>query len=162
MKSTPVSITRDHVPRRTDQCNLHTHVIANKNTSPVKKTFHILFSCRIPTFVSILQIFDVQLVSFPLPPPVRPHQWFSAQAAGVAGGALDALEHEDESSDGGGGVATAQPGRRRSTLSESLWQRAAAEGPAAAETVAAKVWNCCWSISYLHYCCCFSTEEMAK
>ena len=26
MKSTPVSITRDHVPRRTDQCNLHTHV----------------------------------------------------------------------------------------------------------------------------------------
>eukprot|EP00964_Phaeocystis_antarctica_P055868 scaffold32899_cov68-Phaeocystis_antarctica.AAC.6 len=28
----PVSflqITRDHVPRRTDQCNLHTHVIAN-------------------------------------------------------------------------------------------------------------------------------------
>ena len=62
------------------------------------------------------------------PPRVRPHQWFSAQAAGVAGGALDALELEDESSDGGGGVATAQPGRRRSTLSESLWQRAAAEG----------------------------------
>jgi len=33
---------------------------------------------------------------------------------------------------GGGGVATALPGRRRSALSESLWQRAAAEGAAAA------------------------------
>ena len=28
---------RDHVPRRTDQCDLHTHVIANKNKSPVEK-----------------------------------------------------------------------------------------------------------------------------
>eukprot|EP00964_Phaeocystis_antarctica_P000595 scaffold330_cov63-Phaeocystis_antarctica.AAC.1 len=27
-------IARDHDPRRTDQCNLHTHVIANKNKSP--------------------------------------------------------------------------------------------------------------------------------
>ena len=34
MKSTPRLTTRDHVPRRTDQCNLHTHVIANKNKSP--------------------------------------------------------------------------------------------------------------------------------
>ena len=34
MKSTPRLITRDHDPRRTDQCNLHTHVIANKNKSP--------------------------------------------------------------------------------------------------------------------------------
>ena len=48
-------------------------------------------------------------------------------AAGVAGGVLDAVELEDESSDGGGGVATALP--RRSALSASLWQRAAAEGP---------------------------------
>ena len=31
-------ITRDHVPRRADQCNLHTHVIANKNKSPVEKS----------------------------------------------------------------------------------------------------------------------------
>ena len=54
-------------------------------------------------------------------------------AARVAGGALDAVELEDESSDGGGGVATALPGRRRSALSESLWQRAAAEGAAAAD-----------------------------
>ena len=45
-------------------------------------------------------------------------------AAGVAGGALDALELQDESSDGGGGVATALPGRRRSALSESLRPRA--------------------------------------
>ena len=29
--------TRDHDPRRADQCNLHTHVIANKNKSPVEK-----------------------------------------------------------------------------------------------------------------------------
>ena len=34
MKSTPHLITRDHDPRRADQCNLHTHVIANKNKSP--------------------------------------------------------------------------------------------------------------------------------
>ena len=27
-------ITRDHAPRRTDQCNLHYAVIANKNKSP--------------------------------------------------------------------------------------------------------------------------------
>ena len=27
----------DHLPRRADQCNLHTHVIANKNKSPVEK-----------------------------------------------------------------------------------------------------------------------------
>ena len=27
-------ITRDHVPRRTDQFNLHTHVIANKRINP--------------------------------------------------------------------------------------------------------------------------------
>ena len=27
-------IARDHDPRRTDQCNLHTQVIANKNKSP--------------------------------------------------------------------------------------------------------------------------------
>eukprot|EP00964_Phaeocystis_antarctica_P085797 scaffold54260_cov68-Phaeocystis_antarctica.AAC.3 len=27
-------ITRDHVSRRTDQCNLHTQVIAYKNKSP--------------------------------------------------------------------------------------------------------------------------------
>ena len=41
-------------------------------------------------------------------------------AAGVqAGGALDAVELEDESSDGGGGVATALPGSRRLALSES-------------------------------------------
>ena len=49
-------------------------------------------------------------------------------AAGVAGGALDALELEDESSDDGGGVTTALPGRRRSVLSVSLWQQAVAEG----------------------------------
>ena len=30
-------ITRDHVPRRTDQCNLHTQVIVNKNNTPVEK-----------------------------------------------------------------------------------------------------------------------------
>ena len=45
---------------------------------------------------------------------------------------MDAVELEDESSDGGGGVATALPGRRCSALSESLWQRAGAEGAAAA------------------------------
>ena len=66
------------------------------------------------------------------------HAWQSGAhqlggAARVAGGALDAVELEDESSDGGGGVATALPGRRRSALSESLWQRAAAEGAAACE-----------------------------
>ena len=27
----------DHLPRRADQCNLHTHVIANKNKSPAEK-----------------------------------------------------------------------------------------------------------------------------
>ena len=42
------------------------------------------------------------------------------------------MELEDESSDGGGGVATALPGRRPSALSASLWQLAAAEGAAAA------------------------------
>ena len=42
MKSTPRLITRDHDPRRADQCNLHTHVIANKNKSPVEKKVHIL------------------------------------------------------------------------------------------------------------------------
>ena len=42
-------------------------------------------------------------------------------AAGVAGGAAMGLE--DESSDGGGGVATVLPGRRRSALSGSLWQQ---------------------------------------
>ena len=52
------------------------------------------------------------------------HAWQSGAhqlggAAGVAGGALDAVGLEDESSDGGGGVATALPGRRRSALSES-------------------------------------------
>ena len=31
-------ITRDHDPRRADQCNLHTHVIANNNKSPIEKT----------------------------------------------------------------------------------------------------------------------------
>ena len=31
---TRLLITREHVPRRTDQRNLHTHVIANKNKSP--------------------------------------------------------------------------------------------------------------------------------
>eukprot|EP00964_Phaeocystis_antarctica_P065539 scaffold39553_cov63-Phaeocystis_antarctica.AAC.3 len=41
-------------------------------------------------------------------------------ATGVAGGALDALELDNESSDGGGGVATALSRRRRSALSESL------------------------------------------
>ena len=51
-------------------------------------------------------------------------------AAVVAGGALDAVELEDESSDGGGGVATALPGSRRLALSESFWQRVAAEGGA--------------------------------
>ena len=41
MKSTPRLTTRDHVPRRTDQCNLHTHVIATALTRinpPVEKT----------------------------------------------------------------------------------------------------------------------------
>ena len=37
MKSTPHLITRDHDPRRADQCNLHTHVIANNNKSPIEK-----------------------------------------------------------------------------------------------------------------------------
>ena len=65
------------------------------------------------------------------------HEWQSGAhqlggAAGVAGGTLDAVGLEDESSDGGGGVATALPGRRCSALSESLWQRAGAEGAAAA------------------------------
>ena len=32
-------ITRDHVPRRADQCNLHTHVIANNNKSPVENAY---------------------------------------------------------------------------------------------------------------------------
>ena len=65
-------------------------------------------------------------------------------AARVAGGALDAVELENESSDGGGGVATALPGRRRSALSASLRQRAAAEGPAGRGRCAKnKVGNCC-------------------
>ena len=37
-KSTPHLTTRDHDPRRADQCNLHTHVIANNNKSPIEKT----------------------------------------------------------------------------------------------------------------------------
>ena len=41
MKSTPHLITRDHDPRRTDQCNLHTHVIANKNKSPIEKRVQV-------------------------------------------------------------------------------------------------------------------------
>ena len=54
-------------------------------------------------------------------------------AAGVAGGVLDAVELEDESSeDDVVGVATALPGRRPSALSASIWQLAAAEGAAAA------------------------------
>ena len=45
------------------------------------------------------------------------HAWQSGAhqlggAARVAGGALDAVELEDESSDGGGGVATPLPGPR--------------------------------------------------
>ena len=52
------------------------------------------------------------------------HAWQSGAhqlggAAGVAGGALDAVELEDESSGGGDGVATALPGRRRSELRSS-------------------------------------------
>ena len=73
------------------------------------------------------------------------HAWQSGAhqlggAARVAGGALDAVELEDESSGGGSCVATALPGRRRSALSASLWQRAAA-------TLKNKVGNCCRSIS---------------
>ena len=73
------------------------------------------------------------------------HEWQSGAhqlggAARVAGGALDAVELEDESSGGGSCVATALPGRRRSALSASLWQRAAA-------TLKNKVGNCCRSIS---------------
>ena len=67
----------------------------------------------------------------------RPHacvaEWSPPACGGaavVAGGALDAVELEDESSDGGGGVATALPGSRRLALSESFWQRVAAEGGA--------------------------------
>ena len=41
MKSTPHLITRDRDPRRTDQCNLHTHVIANKNKSPIEKRVQV-------------------------------------------------------------------------------------------------------------------------
>ena len=37
-KTLPLVNTRDHVPRRAEQCNLHTHVIANKNKSPVEKS----------------------------------------------------------------------------------------------------------------------------
>ena len=59
-----------------------------------------------------------------------PPAWRSSRSS--CGGALDAVGLEDESSDGGGGVATALPGRRCSALSESLWQRAGAEGAAAA------------------------------
>ena len=52
------------------------------------------------------------------------HAWQSGAhqlggAAGVAGGALDEVELEDESLGGGDGVATALPGRRRSALNES-------------------------------------------
>ena len=32
VKVTPIPVVK--IPRRTDQCNLHTHVIANKNKSP--------------------------------------------------------------------------------------------------------------------------------
>ena len=79
----------------------------------------------------------------------RPHacvaEWSPPACGGaavVAGGVLDAVELEDESSDGGGGVATALP--RRSALSASLWQRAAAEGPAGGGRCAKnKVGNCC-------------------
>ena len=66
------------------------------------------------------------------------------------------------------------PGRRRSALSESLWQRAAAEGAAAAARTPPRAFSLAllppggvstrlaerdaaiyllW-ISYLHYCCC--------
>ena len=46
MKSTPHLITRDRDPRRTDQCNLHTHVIANKNKSPIEKKSPIISDTR--------------------------------------------------------------------------------------------------------------------
>ena len=53
------------------------------------------------------------------------HAWQSGAhqlggAAGVAGGALDEVELEDESSGGGDGVATALPGRRRSVWAKNL------------------------------------------
>ena len=32
--------TRDHDPRRIDQCNIHTHVIVPDNKSPVEKVLH--------------------------------------------------------------------------------------------------------------------------
>ena len=47
MKSTPRLNTRDHDPRRADQCNLHTHVIANKNKSPIEKKINkLIFNGR--------------------------------------------------------------------------------------------------------------------
>ena len=63
------------------------------------------------------------------------HEWQSGAhqlggAAGVAGGTLDAVGLEDEPSDGGGGVATALPGRRCSALSESHWAHGRRRPPA--------------------------------
>ena len=49
MKSTPRLNTRDHEPRRADQCNLHTvHVIANKNKSPIEKVSVLKWAPRSP------------------------------------------------------------------------------------------------------------------
>ena len=45
MKSTPHLITRDHDPRRADKCNLHTHVIANNNKSPIEKCYYVVGQC---------------------------------------------------------------------------------------------------------------------
>ena len=61
---------------------------------------------------------------------VAPPAWRSSQSSWQRVGC--GLELEDEASDGGGGVVTALPGRCRSALCESLWQRAAASGAAAA------------------------------
>ena len=40
----PNNTTCDHDPRRTDHCNLHTHVIDHKNKSPVENGYMVRYS----------------------------------------------------------------------------------------------------------------------
>eukprot|EP00964_Phaeocystis_antarctica_P093047 scaffold59948_cov60-Phaeocystis_antarctica.AAC.5 len=89
------------------------------------------------------------------------HAWQSGAhqlggTAGVAGGALDAVELEDESSDGGGGVATALPGRRRSALSKRPLAAGGGRGGGGGgrdATGALKTGIVVGRVSYLHISC---------
>ena len=80
------------------------------------------------------------------------HEWQSGAhqlggAAEVAGGALGAVRFEDESSDG-----------TEQTLLDSVQDGSGADVQRLRKN---KVGNCCWSISYSHYCCCSSNKALS-